>query len=272
MTEIKTALITGASQGIGRELAKIHAQKGGNLVLVARSKDKLENIQKELVSQYPIEVTTIVEELSDPESAMRVFDTTQRLGIQVDILINNAGFGSHGRFNQQYLETHQDMMQVNMVTLSDLTYYYLTEMVRRKSGQILNIADSAAFIPGPLHAVYNATKAFVASFSQAIAQEVARDNVTVTSVCPTAVATGFITGAKLEGVPVWKKTKPAKYVAEKAYSAMERGDLITLTNQRTRLLMKWIWPFLSRKSLLKLSRKSLEKDPKVIAQDVVSNI
>ncbi|MFT4675110.1 MAG: short-subunit dehydrogenase, partial [Reinekea sp.] len=185
-----TALITGASGGIGLELARIHAQKGGNLILVARSEAKLNALAEELSAQHGISVTVIVEDLAQPESAQRIFDQTEKLGLQVDTLINNAGFGGHGLFHERSLLAEQQMMQVNMISLTNLTHHYSQGMVARRQGKILNISSTASFMPGPLQAVYYASKAFVTSFTQAIAQEMAEFNVTATALCPGPVATG----------------------------------------------------------------------------------
>ena len=143
MENSNTALITGASNGIGLELAKIHAQKGGDLVLVARSKDKLESLKRQLEVDYGVQATVIAEDLSDPESANRIFQQTQDAGLQINTLINNAGFGGHGLFHKQDISNHQSMMQVNMVTLTNLTYLYLPSMVQNNCGQVLNVSSTA---------------------------------------------------------------------------------------------------------------------------------
>ena len=183
------ALITGASSGIGSELARIHAQQGGDLVLVARSQDKLHALKKELEEQYQAAVTLIIKDLSAPQAAKEVFAATEAAGIQVTILINNAGFGGYGEFHQRQLSTEQAMMQLNMVTLTNLTHYYVPAMIERRTGKILNVSSTASFIPGPLLAVYFATKAYVTSFSQAIAEELREYGITVTALCPGPVAT-----------------------------------------------------------------------------------
>ena len=259
MSKQNVALITGASSGIGLELAKIHARKGGDLVLVARSGDKLEALKAELENKHQIAVTVIVEDLSEPGSAQRIFQQTKDSGIVVSTLINNAGFGGHGMFYQRELKAEQAMMQVNMVTLTNLTHLYLQGMVARKSGRILNISSSAAFMPGPLQAVYYATKAYVTSFSQAVAEEVLSDNVTVTSLCPGAVNTGFIKAGDLEGLKVFKMAKSAVSVAECGYRAMERGDLVAFNQGSLSFLINWVIPLIPRKVLLKMSRKTMEK-------------
>ncbi len=250
-----TALITGASGGIGMELARIHAQKGGNVVLVARSQDKLEDLKEELETKHNISGTVIVEDLSHPDSAQRIFNKTEELGIIVNILINNAGFGGRGLFHERSLAADQAMMQVNMISLTNLTHLYLKGMVERKQGKVLNVSSTASFIPGPLQAVYFATKAFVTSFTQAIAWEVSEFNVTATALCPGAVATDFAKAGNLDDLDVFKNAKSARSVAQCGYRAMERGDLIAINECQLKFFLGWIVPFLPRKTVLKMVSK-----------------
>lgn len=255
-----TALITGASGGIGLELAKIHAAGGGDLVLVARSEDKLDRIKARLEADHPITVTVLPCDLAHPDAAQRIFEQTQRLGIHIDVLINNAGFGGHGRFHQRDLADEQAMMQVNMVSLTNLTHLYLPDMIARRHGRILNVSSVVSFMPGPLQAVYYATKAFVSSFSQAVAQEVAEHRITVTALCPGPVDTGFVEAGNLKGIGAWKNAKSAQSVARFGYRAMQRGNLIAINEPRLRLMVNWIMPFLPRKTLLNLSQRLMEKN------------
>ncbi|WP_445354907.1 SDR family NAD(P)-dependent oxidoreductase [Microbulbifer sp. EKSA008] len=256
---METALITGASGGIGLELARIHASKGGNLVLVARSEGKLSALKQQLEKEFGIQAMVIAEDLSDPMSAQRIFERTQSEGVEIGVLINNAGFGGHGLFHQRDLEAEQGMMQVNMVSLTNLTHLYVKGMVARNSGHILNISSTASFIPGPLQAVYYATKAYVTSFSQALAEELKGTGVTVTALCPGAVATGFVAAGDLQGVDIWKNARSAESVARCGYQAMERGDLVAFNETRLKLFLNWIMPLLPRKMVLKFSRQTMEK-------------
>ncbi|NEP84786.1 MAG: SDR family NAD(P)-dependent oxidoreductase, partial [Okeania sp. SIO3B3] len=155
-----TALVTGASSGIGSELARLHAAKGGDLVLVARREEALNKLKSELENAHNIKATVIAADLAQPDSAEKIFAATEAASIQIDILINNAGFGGHGKFHERDLAKDQAMMQVNIVSLVNLTHLYLQGMVSRNSGKILHIASTAGFLPGPLQAVYFATKAF----------------------------------------------------------------------------------------------------------------
>jgi short-subunit dehydrogenase len=254
-----TALITGASNGIGLELARIHASKGGDVVLVARSRDKLESLQQELQTRWGVQVHVIVQDLADPASADRIFTTTEALGLTIDVLINNAGFGGHGKFIERDLAADQAMMQVNMVTLTRLTHHYLKGMVARQRGRILNVSSTASFLPGPLQAVYYATKAYVTSFTQAIAEEIRECGVTATVLCPGAVATGFVAAGHLQGVRIWKNAKSAESVAKCGYEAMERGELVAFNEGKLRMMFNWIVPLLPRKAVLKISRQTMEK-------------
>ncbi|MBF8740715.1 SDR family oxidoreductase [Pseudomonas guariconensis] len=253
------ALITGASSGIGLELARIHAAKHGDVVLVARSRDKLDSIKQELQTRYGVKAYVIVEDLADPASADRIFSATEALGLSIDILINNAGFGGHGKFVERDLAADQAMMQVNMTTLTALTHHYLKGMVSRRRGRILNVSSTASFMPGPLQAVYYATKAYVTSFTQAIAEEVREYGVTATALCPGAVATGFVAAGDLQGVDVWKNARTAESVAQRGYEAMERGELVAFNEGKLRVMLDWIVPLLPRKLVLKMSRQAMEK-------------
>jgi short-subunit dehydrogenase len=254
-----TALITGASNGIGLELARLHAQKGGDLVLVARSENKLNLLKDELEQNYNVKAHVLALDLTQDNAAQQVFEQTEQAGLTIDILINNAGFGGHGKFHQRQFEQDHAMMQLNMVALTQLTHLYMQDMVKRNKGQILNVSSTASFMPGPLQAVYYATKAFVTSFSQAIAEELSDTNVTVTALCPGAVATGFVKAGDLEGLDAWDKAATAESVAKVGYKAMEKGQLVAINEKALQFLINWIIPLLPRKTVLKLSRQFMEK-------------
>ncbi|MGY3572010.1 SDR family NAD(P)-dependent oxidoreductase [Vibrio paucivorans] len=253
------ALVTGASNGIGLELAKIHAEQGKDLVIVARSEDKLVALKKELEAKHSVSVEVIAADLAKPNAAKAIFEQTEAMGIKVHTLINNAGFGGHGEFAKRELHDEQAMIQVNITALTDLTHLYVKGMIERREGQILNVSSTASFMPGPLQAVYYATKAYVTSFSQAVAEEVQRHNVTVTALCPGAVDTGFVAAGNLEGVDVWKNAKSARSVAECGYQAMQNGQLVAFNEAPLKFLLNWIIPVLPRKTVLKISRRFMEK-------------
>ncbi|WP_373817881.1 SDR family NAD(P)-dependent oxidoreductase [Glaesserella sp.] len=255
----QTALITGASNGIGLELAKIHAQKGGNLVLVARSEDKLAQLAYELESQYGIKAWVIAQDLAQPNAAQTIFETTEAQGITVDILINNAGIGEYGLFIDQNLQEKHHLIQINMTSLTDLTYFYLKGMVARKQGKILNVSSTAGFVPIPTQAIYSSSKAYVTTFSQAIAEEVRETGVTVTALCPGAVATGFVEAGNLQGSGAWKNAQSAKSVAEYGYQAMMRGDLVAFNESKLKFMFNWIMPFMPRSFILKMTKQAMAK-------------
>ena len=253
------ALITGASTGIGKEMARIHAQQQGDLVIVARSESKLNALKLELEQEFAVNVTVIAMDLTAPSAARDLYAETQARNLQVDYLINNAGFGGHGLFHERELAKEQQMMQLNMVTLTELTHLYVQGMVSRKFGKVLNVSSTASFIPGPLQAVYYATKAYVTSFSQALSEELKEHNVTVTALCPGPVATEFASTGDLQGVEIFDKAKSAKSVALVGYSGMVKGELLSFNEPGLKFLLNWITPLLPRKLVLKMSRQSMEK-------------
>jgi short-subunit dehydrogenase len=226
----KTALITGASSGLGKEFAIIHASKGDNLVLVARSKDKLDALKFELEKQYGISVYVIGKDLSDQYAPKKVYDELQNQKIHVDYLINNAGFGDFGLFAETKWEKQLEMINLNVTCLTYLTRLFLPEMIKNKFGKILNLASTAAFQPGPTMSVYFATKAYVLSFSEAIANELKGTGVTVTALCPGATDTGFKDAASLDKSNLFKGNQIAtsKEVAEFGYTKMMQGKTVVI--------------------------------------------
>jgi short-subunit dehydrogenase len=228
-------------------------------VLVARRQSALNELKSELEKNHGIQATVIVADLAQADAADKIFAATEATGIQVDILINNAGFGGHGKFHERDLAKDQAMMQVNMVSLVNLTHLYLQGMVRRNSGKILHVASTAGFLPGPLQAVYYATKAFVVSFSQAIAQELSDTNVTSTALCPGAVTTGFVAAGDLKDISAWDNAASAQSVARCGYDAMVKGELVKINEPSLDFMINWVIPFLPRKTVLSMSQRTMEK-------------
>lgn len=220
-----TALITGASSGLGLEFAKIHATTGGSLILVARSGDKLEQLKAELIANHKIQVHVIVKDLSSTNAAQEIFNEVKKRNLPVDYLINNAGFGELGLFVNTNWEKEHQMMQLNMIALTHLTKLFLPDMAAKRSGKVLNISSSAAFQPGPAMAIYYATKAFVYYFSSALHNEVKNLGVTVTSFHPGPTKTGFQDAANMQNARLFKlmPVPEATEVAKKGYKAMLKG-------------------------------------------------
>lgn len=254
-----TALVTGASGGIGMALAREHAQRGGDLVLVARSEQPMQDLKAELESKHGIKVTVLVADLMDPAAAAQVFAETEAQNLHIDVLINNAGLGGHGKFYERKLEDDLNMIQLNITTLTTLTHLYLQAMVSRGKGKILNVSSTASFMPGPLQGVYYASKAFVTSFSQAIAEELKGTGVTVTALCPGAVKSSFQKAGNLEGIDLWKNAKSPEQCAKIAYRDMEKGELLSFNEGQLKFMLNWVVPFMPRKMVLKVSRQAMEK-------------
>jgi uncharacterized protein len=222
----KTALITGATSGLGYEFVKLFANDGYNLVLVARNGQKLDEIRESFKN---IEVTAIPKDLSVPGAAKEVFQDVDKKGIEIDILVNNAGFGLLGKFDELDIYKQLEMIQLNITALTELTYYILPKMKQRNSGRIMNVASTAAFQPGPLMAVYYATKAFVLSLSEALVEELKGSNVTVTTLCPGATKTNFGAVASLEGTKLFSRAMASDMVAKTGYEALMSGKRVIIT-------------------------------------------
>lgn len=255
-----TALITGASNGIGLELAKIHASKGGDLVLVARNKTKLDQLKSELEIEFDVSVYTIGKDLSVNNSAQEVYDETTKQNIQVDYLINNAGFGNFGMFAETDWNKELQMINLNITTLTLFTKLYLQDMIIRGSGKIMNVASTAAFQSGPTMAVYFATKAYVLSFTEAVSNEVSGKGVFITALCPGATETGFQAAGAMDESKLFKDKKlpTAKEVAEYGYSSMMQGKSVAIHGIMNYIMSNAI-RFIPRAMVLKVSRKILDK-------------
>jgi short-subunit dehydrogenase len=221
----KLALVTGASYGLGLEFAKLLAQAGYDLALVARSAEKLETNAQQLRSQYRVAVTPVAIDLGDASS----IDALSRQVPVCDVLINNAGFANYGKFAELSEERVLDELQLDVVTLTRLTRRYLRHMIASGSGKILNVASTAAFVPGPTAAVYYASKAFVLSLSEALAYEVRGSGVTVTCLCPGPTKTGFQERAKAESLLLFRlPLADATKVAKAGIEGMMRGKAVVI--------------------------------------------
>ena len=235
----KMVLVTGATSGIGYELAKIFAQDQCDLVLVARGCVRLDEVKQELEQKYACSVISIVADLACPESPGNVFNKVKQAGRQVDVLINNAGSGLCGAYSQLSWEQESHMLQLNCVSLCALTKFFLPGMIDRKNGKILNVASVAGFAPGPFMAIYYATKAFVMSYSQAISSELKGTGVTVTALCPGPTRTGFQAVAYKNDHARSKEKRFAKAsdVARFGYKAMQQGVPVAVYGIMNKLLV-----------------------------------
>jgi short-subunit dehydrogenase len=233
----KTVFITGASSGIGLELAKRFARDGYQLLLSARKSDRFDAAVESLRPLATAGIEPVPDDLADPAAPARLAKALQDRGIVPDVLVNNAGFGTHGPFAEADEQSQVAMLQVNVVALTHLTRLLLPGMIARGSGSIVNVSSTASFQPGPYMAVYYASKAYVTSFSAALAYELRHKNITVTAICPGPTTTDFQRRAGVENSPLFQKnTMTAEEVARQGYEAMKRGTGIAITGTKNRLL------------------------------------
>lgn len=255
----KTVLITGASSGIGYEFTRLFSREGYNLVLVARNQVRLREIADDLSDRHGVQATVIAADLSVPGSPAEVFEQVQKEGIVVDSLMNNAGFATYGLFAELDIDKELEMMQVNMVALTQLTRLFLPGMLKRHAGRIMNVASTAAFQPGPLMAVYYASKAYVLSFSEALAEELRGSGVTVTALCPGPTRSGFQKRAKMEDSRlVQGRLMDAAAVAQSGYQAMLKGETIVIPGLQNRIMAEAV-RFVPRNVVTRIVRKAQER-------------
>jgi short-subunit dehydrogenase len=256
----KTALITGASGGIGLELSRIFAQDGYDVVLVARNEDKLTKIKNALERRYGISAYAFPCDLSAQDAAQRVLEFTDDASIEIDVLVNNAGFGDCGSFEGSEWQKQYDMIRLNIIALMQLTHCYLPRMKERGDGKILNIASVASLCPGPNMSVYYASKAFVRNFSEALAEESREYGVTVTALCPGPVDTGFEKAANVGNAPAFSLIPLAdpRDVALSGYKALMKGRTLTyygFTAKAMSAMVRVLPRSVSRKIAGKLNKK-----------------
>jgi short-subunit dehydrogenase len=256
----RTALITGASAGIGRELAKLFAKDGYNLVLAARNGSRLNQLADELQRQFGISTKPFALDLGSASAPQFLFDQLARENIVIDVLVNNAGYGKLGAFADVPLEESLGQIQLNIAALTHLTKLFLSPMLKKKSGKILNVASTAGFQPGPLMAVYYATKAYVISFSEALANELRGSGVTVTCLCPGATDTEFQKRAGTEETLLFRKLRPmnAKAVAQDGYRALMKGKPLAISGLRNWLLAESL-RISPRRMVTAVSRRLIER-------------
>ena len=237
MSTNQTALVTGASGGIGEALARELAAKRYDLVLVARSRARLDELGAELSAAHGIAATAIAADLAVQNAGHDLAAELQRRNIQIDILINNAGFADFGNFCEADSVKIDQMMRLNIATLTELIRDLLPQMVQRRSGRVLNVASTAAFMPGPLMAVYFATKAYVLSLSEAVHEELKGTGVTVTALCPGPTESGFQSAAAMEDSKLFKgrKIMSATTVARAGVEALLEGKPVAFASFKTRI-------------------------------------
>lgn len=255
----KTALITGASSGIGLELAHLFAQDGYRLVLVARNRGALRELGDELQSRYDTTVRVSPKDLAHPASPAELYQELQEAGIVLDVLVNNAGFGLAGPFLKNPWADEAEMLQVNVAALTQLTKLFLPQ-IRAREGKVMNVASTAAFQPGPFMAVYYASKAYVLSFSEALAEELRGTGTTVTCLCPGPVKTNFQKRAYLKGTAMINSplTVDVREVARIGYEGLKQGKRLVIPGWKNRLLVESL-RVSPREMTTKVVRKLQEK-------------
>ena len=254
-----TALVTGASGGIGEELARLFAADGHDLVLVARSGDKLARLADELTAAHGVAARSLTADLARPEAPQEIFEELRDAGLSVDALVNNAGFGSYGLFAETDLRRELELLQVNVVALTHLTKLFLPGMIGRRRGYVMQVASTAAFQPGPLMAVYYASKAYVLSFSEALANECEGTGVRVSALCPGPTHTGFVAAAGMTQSKLFDRgAMSARAVAEAGYRGLLEGRAVVIPGLRNSLVARTVG-FMPRGLVTKVVRRLQEK-------------
>lgn len=253
---IKTALITGAAGGIGKEFSRVHASNGGNIVAIDINADGIKSLKDELESEYDINVYTITKNLTDVNAPKEIYDELKDQGIQVDYLINNAGFGGMGDFHERPWEKDLAMIQVDVIALTGLIKFFLPDFINRNEGKILNVSSTVSLIPGPGQAVYFASKAFVTSLTRSIYGELHDSDVTITALLPGPTETGFGAHSGMEKTEIYAKTASPAEVAHDGYQAMLEGklEIISGVSGLQKLEFKMV-PFVPKKKLIDRIRK-----------------
>jgi hypothetical protein len=233
------ALVTGASSGIGYELAKLFAQDGKNIVAVARSQDRLERLKGEIENKHGTKVIVLLSDLSNPNAPREISSELEMKNVNVDVLVNNAGFGLYGLFYQRELQEELKMVQVHVASLVHLTNLFLKRMIENKSGWILNVSSAAGFAAFPLWSMYSASKSFILIFSEALANELQGTGVSVTCLCPGPTDTRIWEKGGMQNCKLAKgKKMPASTVAQAGYDALKRGKVIVVPGLKWGLAMQ----------------------------------
>ena len=266
----KTILLTGASTGIGYAMAHLLADQGANLIITARSRDKLEDLAEELHGKN-VQANIFTQDISEANSAKKLFDQIEQANLSVDLLINNAGYGRWGEFTEIDMEDYENMIQLNVTSLTELSYLYAKKMAERGSGGIINIASTAALYPIPYSAVYAGTKAYVLSLSEALNFEYSRKGIKVMAVCPGATESKFVERATENSARLKQRMNKFKDVenstiriqsaedcAKEALQAFLNGKIYVITGRSNRMLYI-LSRFFTRKAMLAWAGKAFKK-------------
>lgn len=253
------ALITGAAGGIGKEFARVHAANGGDIVAVDLNAEGLQSLQAEIEAQYGVKVITIAKNLTNLNAPQEIYQSLKNKGIEVNYLINNAGFGGVGKFHQRSWDQDLAMIQVDVIALTALTKLFLPDFVERNEGRVLNVSSTVSLVPGPGQAVYFASKAFVTSLTRSIYGELHDSEVSITALLPGATQTGFGDHSGMNKTKIYKKPANAAEVAKDGYEAMMQGELEVISglsfSQRVELAVA---PLVPQKMLVERMRKNQE--------------
>lgn len=254
----QAVLITGASSGIGLELAKIFGRNGYNLVLASKDAQKLEKAKKQIIGTGTI--ITIPKDLSEPRSAKELYRQIKNAGFEIEILVNNAGVGVWGKFHEQSIEKVEQMLRLNIVTLTSLTHLFLQDMIKNRRGKILNVASIAGFFPGPLMTSYYASKAYVLHFSEALSKELEGTGITITTLCPGATETNFYKAAGAQ-YGMFVHSMSAEKVAQAGYDGLMKNKKIIIPGLKNKLRV-FATRFLPRKTVLNMVKKRTSQTTK----------
>jgi short-subunit dehydrogenase len=253
MAKTSYTLITGASRGIGKELAVEAAKDGRNLILISQQKQPLEQVARMLTSHYRGAIEILVQDLSKPGAAEVIYKELTSRGLRIDTLINNAGLGDYGEFKTSDPQRLHDMLIVNIVALTELTRLFLPDLLKQKQARIMNVASVTGFLPGPFMSVYFATKHYVLAFSEGLREELRASPVVVTALCPPPVNTAFVQGAHIaQGNYMATSNVTAEKVARYGYRAMKKGKAVAVYSLRYKLLTALIVRITPRFALRKI--------------------
>ncbi len=233
---MKTVLITGASSGMGAATAYVFARNGYNLILTARRMNKLEELKKDILTKYKVKVNIFSVDLSLPVGANELYNQVVSNKLKVDVLINNAGFGTFCEFKDSNIEREEQMLNLNILSLTKLTKLFVDKMIEQGGGNIVNIASTAAFQSVPYFATYAASKAYVLSFSEAIAYELKDDNIFVTAICPGATESEFATTAGFKGSGMFNNVPTSYNLAEFIYNSMQKKKVSSIHGLKNNFL------------------------------------